>query len=157
MRYDQLPFCLPFCVRLRDGSSTTTHTVVGCIYREVPHKSAAICHYRLHTGDLVSAAEYEIVADRPTHPLCSQCRRWLGRHRHQSLRLCEKCWESDALLMLEQHTSALPDELGAAVRLAGADWVDFHCAFRGPDHTSDAPLIQSFLGWLVQNTTEGGR
>lgn len=152
MKHDRLPFS----IRLRDGSSTTTHTVVGFVYREVPD-GPAVLRYRLHTGDYVTAADYQIVADCPTHPLCDQCRRWLGRHRHDYLRLCEKCWESDALLMLEQHTSALPAELGAAVRLAGADWVDFHCAFRGPDHTSDAPLIQSFLGWLVQNTTEGGR
>ena len=146
---------LPFCIRLRDGSSTTTHTVVGHVYRDVHGR--AVSRYRLHTGDHVTAAEYEIVADRPTHPLCDQCGYWLGRHRHQDLRLCEKCWESEALLVLEQHTSALPDELGAAVRLVGSDWIDFHCAFRGPDHTSDAPLIQSFLGWLVQNTTEGDR
>lgn len=141
-----IPSKSPFSIRLRDGSTTTTHVVVGHSYRGSGH-----LRYRLSTGDFVDAEHYEIVpsaGDLP--PLCDECCLWLGRHRDEKLRLCENCWEQDALATIEWHTSRLNRTLSAAVRNSAHCWVSIYVAPGGPDHTSELPLIQSFGLWLEQ-------
>lgn len=154
----------PFLIRLRDGSTTTTHVVIGHSYRDAAgHSTLRLdgtisVRYRLSTGDTVDAEAYEIVPDDGSlPPLCDGCFQWLGRHRCGQLRLCENCWEDDALEAIEWHTSQLHPTIGAAVRKSAQCWISSYVSPGSPDHTSELPLLQSFALWLEQISEEATR